>query len=192
MNMNLHKKRHFSFILSAIFLLVSIGFINGCGWRLRGGLTLPEGLNLVHVTASDPSSNFGRNLTQLLQANGVTTVDNSRDAQITINAGTLKESRRVVSTGGNTLVTEYELESSVSFSVEDNQGNTLIPTETAKTVRAYEFDQNDIVGKAQEERLIQSEMQRDLIQQIVRRLRFIDSGSDQDIQSANQKTTTEK
>ncbi|MGI1680156.1 MAG: hypothetical protein K6L75_15560 [Cellvibrionaceae bacterium] len=179
-------KRYFSFILSGLILLVSISAINGCGWRLRGGLTLPDGLNLVHVSASDPSSSFGRNLTQLLQANGVTTVDSPQESQITITTGALEESRRVVSTGGNTLVTEYELESSVPFSVEDNLGNILIPTETATTTRAYEFDQNDIVGKAQEERLIQSEMQRELIQQIVRRLRFIDS-SPQDSNPDEQK-----
>ncbi len=162
-------------MLSVTFLITSVSILNGCGWRLRGGLTLPDGLNLVHVATSDPSSSFGRNLTQLLQANGVTTVDSPRESQLTITTGTLEERRRVVSTGGNTLVTEYELESSIPFSVEDNLGNSLIPTETATTTRVYEFDQNDIVGKAQEERLIQSEMQRDLIQQIVRRLRFIDA-----------------
>lgn len=172
----MNPKRYFSLLLSLTIIAVSLQSLNGCGWRLRGGLTLPDGLELVHVTsanASGSANRFDRYLIQLLEANGVTTVDNPQDAQITIATGALEETRRVVSTGGNTLVTEYELESRIAFSVQNNQGELLIPNETAIATRVYEFDQNDIVGKAEEERIIQTEMQRDLVQQIVRRLRFI-------------------
>lgn len=160
--------------LAALLLIAALVVTSACGWRLRGSVSLPEGISAVQLTQADNPVEFRQSLTRLLETNGVTLVETGGEAQLVLNIGALNQRQRVGATGGNTLVTEYELNMEVPFSVQDGQGNTLLPRDTATNIRNYEFDQNDAASMEEEQRLIEREMYRDLAQQIVRRLRFID------------------
>lgn len=160
-------------IRTAVALLLSVTLVSACGWHLRGTLALPEGLDRVYLNSQPDARVLSGMLQDLLAANQVDVVDSPAAAQMVINLLSYREERRVVSIGDNTLVTEYELIAQAEFSIEDAQGNTVLPPSDASVVRAYQFDQDNVLGKAEEERLIREEMRRELAQQIIRRLRFL-------------------
>lgn len=158
----------------SLLLIAVTLFVSACGWHLRGTLTLPEGLDTVYLNNQANTQVLQRTLSELLVANQVTLADSPASAQLLINILSYDEHRRVVSIGDNTLVTEYELIAEADFSIEDAQGNPVLPESEVSVIRAYQFDQNNVLGKAEEERLIQTEMRRELAQQVIRRLRFVD------------------
>ncbi|GAB1263799.1 hypothetical protein NBRC116493_30480 [Aurantivibrio infirmus] len=161
------KQKH----LHIITLLVLTLAITACGWRLRGTLTLPEGLESIQIVDNANSSFLSKQLTQLLVANGVALVDANPDMFIVLIEE--REDKRIIAVGSNTLASEYELSSEARYFINDAEGKMLAPESTVSVVRSYEFNENDVVSKAEEERIIQQEMRRELAQQIIRRLRFV-------------------
>ncbi len=161
------KQKH----LHIITLLILTLAITACGWRLRGTLTLPEGLESIQIVDNANSSFLSKQLTQLLVANGVALVDANPDMFIVLIEE--REDKRIIAVGSNTLASEYELSSEARYFINDAEGKMLAPESTVSVVRSYEFNENDVVSKAEEERIIQQEMRRELAQQIIRRLRFV-------------------
>ncbi len=161
------KQKH----LHIITLLILALAITACGWRLRGTLTLPEGLESIQIVDNANSSFLSKQLTQLLEANGVALVDANPDMFIVLIEE--REDKRIIAVGSNTLASEYELSSEARYFINDAEGKMLTPESTVSVVRSYEFNENDVVSKAEEERIIQQEMRRELAQQIIRRLRFV-------------------
>ncbi len=157
--------------LHIITLLILTLAITACGWRLRGTLTLPEGLESIQIVDNANSSFLSKQLTQLLVANGVALVDANPDMFIVLIEE--REDKRIIAVGSNTLASEYELSSEARYFINDAEGKMLAPESTVSVVRSYEFNENDVVSKAEEERIIQQEMRRELAQQIIRRLRFV-------------------
>ncbi|MCW8195054.1 hypothetical protein F6455_09675 [Proteobacteria bacterium 005FR1] len=146
--------------------------LTACGWHLRGTVTLPEGLDSVHLNNLSDAQLLGRTLEQLLVANGVE-LSRPASAQLTINLIDYEEDRRVVAIGDNTLVTEYELIATADFSVEDSEGGIILPPSDVSVIRSYQFDQDNVLGMEEEQQLILTEMRREIAQSIVRRLRFL-------------------
>lgn len=171
-------------IRSALFALGATLLLSACGWHLRGTLTLPEGLNAVHLNNLADAEILGRTLEQLLVANDVEVTPRATAAQLIISLINYEEERRVVAIGDNTLVTEYELIASADFSVEGAKGEIILPPTDASVVRAYQFDQDDVLAMAGEQELIFEEMRREIAQNIVRRLRFLDLQDQQDVPAA--------
>jgi len=154
--------------LSAIFT----GLITGCGWQLRGQTALPEGTENIFVSAADSHGKLMGEFTQLLNANQVNAVGSPKEAQYSIYIEREDEDKRTVSVGNSTLAAEYELTMKVDYRIESATGTLLVPKATAQVARSYEYDRNDVIAKDEEERLIKAEMRRNLVQQILRRLRF--------------------
>lgn len=154
--------------LSAVFA----GLITGCGWQLRGQTALPEGTESIFISASDSHGQLMSEFTQLLSANQVAIAQSTQDAQYRIYIEREDDDKRTVSVGSNTLAAEYELTMKVDYRIESSTGALLVPKATAQVARSYEYDRNDVIAKDEEEKLIKTEMRRNLVQQILRRLRF--------------------
>lgn len=130
----------------------------------------------MQIVDNAGSSFLAKQLSQLLQANGVALVDDNPDMAIVLVEE--REDKRIVAVGSNTLASEYELSAEARYFISDAEGNILAPESTASVLRSYEFNENNVVSKAEEERIIQREMRRELAQQIIRRLRFIGTSSE--------------
>lgn len=164
----------------SLILVLSALLIAGCGWRLRGSMTLPPGIDAIYLRASDAPL-IQEHMVELLRNNDVRVVDGPSQAQLIIDLQRYDEERRVVSVGANTRVSEYELIVEATFSISDAEGRELLKDAEATLIRSYQYDQNSILAMEAEERLIREEMRRELARQIIGRLRFIDlppAGSD--------------
>ncbi|MDI3491898.1 MAG: LPS-assembly lipoprotein [Thauera sp.] len=65
---------------------------------------------------------------------------------------------------------EYQLRQTLRFQLLDKSGKAVIPPTSMSASREYTFDDSQVLGKAQEETLLYEDMQKDLLQQMMRRL----------------------
>jgi LPS-assembly lipoprotein len=171
-------------VMAALLACCAALLLSACGWHLRGTLAMPEGLDSVYLNNQSDAQLLGRMLEQLLVANDVTVATSPAAAQLVISLLNYQEERRVVAIGDNALVTEYELIATADFSVEDSKGETVLAPTDVSVIRAYQFDQNNVLGMAEEQELIQQEMRREIAQQIIRRLRFLDMQNEPKVSAA--------
>lgn len=167
--MPIQKKLKFLFIG-----LLSVAILSSCGWRLRGTLTLPENLSSVYISNQTRSTDLDEELERLLSNNDITVAESASAAQLIITLEEFDEANRTASLSSAGRTSEYELTSEVTYNIKDNLGNELIPTSEASVIRTYQYDENNVIAAGNEQRLLQQEIRRELAQQILGRLRFID------------------
>ncbi len=156
-----------------ITTLLCTTLLTACGWHLRGSTSVPLVIDSVFVSAEDSHGALVTDLKRTLEASDVALASSTSEGQYRIYLSRESTQRRTASVGGDALAAEYELTMSVDYRIENAAGEAISPVSTAKSFRSYDFDRNAVVAKAEEERLIQQEMRSDLVQQILRRLRFI-------------------
>lgn len=156
-----------------ITALLATCLLSACGWQLRGAMNMPLDIDNVYVAAQDTHGTLVHTLTRALESNNVAVSDTASDSQYRILLSNEKQDRRTVSVGTDALASEYELSMSVDYVIQNRVGENLTEQTTASAFRAYDFDRNAVVAKNEEERLILNEMRSNLVQQILRRLRFV-------------------
>ena len=156
-----------------IIAFLATSLVSACGWHLRGSTSMPLDINSVYVTAEDSYGSLVSSLKQSLASNQVEAVAEASAAQYRIILSNEKQDRRTVSVGNDALAAEYELSLSVDYVIENAAGEIISPKATASSFRAYDFDRDAVVAKNEEERLILAEMRNNVVQQILRRLRFV-------------------
>ncbi len=161
-------------ISTLVIIALSASLLNGCGWRLRGSLALPADLGAVHVSTRDTHGELITELTRLLRSSDIDIADSAAAGRYSIAVEQERNQRRTVSVGSNALAAEYELTLEADYRIVDNRaaGEPQVPA-TARVVRSFNFNVNDVTGAAAEERVIRAEMRRELAQKIIRRLIFV-------------------
>ena len=139
-----------------------------CGFHLRGSLEIPSELQRIQLRSQVPS-HWTRNIKATLTNAGV---EFNKTANIILNLEEAQETRQIASYNDNAKAAEYQLMSELTFSVEDKQGTLLIPKRVLVSERIYQYDENLLAGKSEEEALLKQEMQRDLIRQLVQQFRL--------------------
>lgn len=157
----------------AVVLVAAI--LSACGWHLRGSIVLPDNIQSVYIDnqTSDPA--LLEELERLLTVNDVVISETATGADLVINLLDFAENRRVNSLNSNTIVREYELISEAEYEIKNAAGEILLEPNVAQLSRIYTFDQNAVVSAAEEQQIIQEELRLELAQQIVRRLRFLNT-----------------
>ncbi len=149
-------------------LAAAVALLPGCGFHLRG----PQALDFASLHINVPQqSEFGAQLRRLVATTGTTRVEEDADAaearlQILAN----DRGREILSLTGAGKVREYQLVQALRFQLLDRAGKALIPPTSLSARREYTFDDNQVLGKEQEENLLYRDMQNDLVQQLMRRL----------------------
>ncbi|MCK4952100.1 MAG: hypothetical protein KAS48_09785 [Gammaproteobacteria bacterium] len=138
---------------------------------MRGTIVLPDNMKTVYVQ-SNSGNGLVRELNRVLKSSGATVVNNAAGATAILMIRSAKQDRRVLSVSSTTArAQEYELSYIVDFSIEGSHGKELYPRQTATLLRDYRFDENDVLGKGSEERILIKEMEKDMALSILRRLR---------------------
>lgn len=161
--------RRLPLVLCAAAALV----IAGCGFHLRKEANLPSSMKKVHVQGADPTSPLGKELAKALPRSGTEVVDTVEPGVAVMNITGNSFSTDVLSVGGNARATEYSLRYHVEFEVQDAGGTALLPKQTIELSRDFTFDASQALGVAAEVDLLTQELQRDMVQTILRRLEAI-------------------
>lgn len=144
--------------------------LSACGFQLRQEATLPPGMGSVWLQGADPLSPLGRDLGAALQRAGASVVEEAGGdaAVLKILANSLGSD--VLSVGGNARANEYQMRYRVEFVVDDGAGKAILPAQVIELTREYTFDATQAAAIAAEEDLLRGELQREMVQAIMRRL----------------------
>jgi len=155
-----------SFVLAAMLALPLVA----CGFHLRREAQLPASMQRVHIEIADASSALAKDLAKALPRSGVQVVDTAGADVAVMKIGANTLSTDVLSVGGNARATEYALRYHVEFAVDDAAGTAIMPKQTIELSREFTFDASQALGVSAETDLLTKELQRDMVQAILRRL----------------------
>ncbi|OUR64212.1 hypothetical protein A9Q79_07160 [Methylophaga sp. 42_25_T18] len=156
--------------LSKLVLSFMFVVLVGCGFHLRGAANLPDSLKTIYVQGVDLKRDLGRELKMALTRNGVDVVSDYQNGAAVLTILENKMERRVLSVGGDAKVSEYELFGTLKFSITDDQGQALTEPQQVQAIRDYQFDQDQVLGKDEEESVLREKVNQQLVQSILRRL----------------------
>jgi LPS-assembly lipoprotein len=154
-------------LLAALILAVSLA---GCGFQLRG----MQGANLPYKSfyvALPETAQVRIWLERHINAHGNTQiVDSASDADAIFQQLQDERDKSVLSVNAQGRVREYRLYMIYSFRVVNRKGQELIPPNEVTLSRDITYDDSTILAKNLEENLLWRDMERDLVNQIMRRL----------------------
>ena len=160
--------------LTARFLVMAlVCLVSACGFQLRGtgGAMLPEAWRDMHLDTNNPNSELSREVQTRFAANGIHWVA-PEAANYRVVLGPERFHQRNLSLNAEARAAEFELTMQTQFSVLDAAGDVVMPMTDASVIKQMENDPRNVVGKAEEIRILKSEMRTELAQQIMRRIGF--------------------
>src|SRR5690606_2908530 len=106
-----------------------------------------------------------------IEASGTTTiVATAAEADVRLEILRNERDREILSLSGAGTIREYQLDQTIVFRVLDRAGNERFPATALRARREYDFDDAQAIAKQREEILLFNDMERDLLQQLMRRL----------------------
>ena len=149
--------------------LVCMALIAGCGYRLRGAVEIPPGLEPIYLQTGGL---VGQAVDDRLRGSGVPVTPVANDAGLILRILDQSRSSRVVAVdrGGKALA--FALELQVRFDAVDAAGKPLIPPQHLTLERT--FDDNPdvaVLGKQLESDIIYQDLASDAADQMLLRLR---------------------
>ena len=157
------------------FLILGMALaLTACGFHLRGsgGVASSDEWRSMYLVSSNPNSEFSREIKTRFAANGVQWQQDNETANYSVVLGPERFSQRNLSLNSDARAAEFELTMRSTFSVRDSSGETVIESTTSSVVKQMENDPQNVVGKAEEIRILKSEMRSELARQIMRRIAF--------------------
>ena len=155
----------------------------GCGFQLRGNSSataLPDSWKQMHLETGNPNSEFTRELKARFSANGIVWRERGEAAYV-LRLWPERFTQRNLSINSEARAAEFELTMTTRFAVMDaDNAQTVIPASDATVVKQMENDPRNVVGKAEETRIIKGEMRGELARQILRRIGFFAASSTDD------------
>ncbi len=157
----------------AILAVGLLCILSACGFQLRGagGTGLPQAWSKMHLITNNPNGELSRELQSIFAANGVEWVA-AEQANYLLSVSAERFKQRNLSLNAQARAAEFELTLYTTFSVKNAQGVDIMKSSNASVVKQMENDPRNVVGKAEEVRILRSEMRTELIQQIMRRIGY--------------------
>lgn len=155
-------------LLITTLLMISM-LLTSCGFELRGVSNLSfKTLNLQGATLS-----ISRELKRNIEANKITLTETENGADLVVKLINESSSKRIQSLSGTGVVREFELYYRVSFSARESSTPEWGPIQTVQLRRDYSYNDDAILGKADEEARLNQDMHTDAVREIIRRLSAI-------------------
>jgi LPS-assembly lipoprotein len=150
--------------------LAACGLLAGCGFQLRG--TPPMAFQTITLTGFAPRSPMADALRRSL-ADRVRVVDPPATADVVLHAMADRRERNVVATTSAAQVRELQLRVVLQFRAHTPGGRELLAAAELLQTRDLTFAESAALAKEHEENELFSDMQADLVAQVMRRLAAI-------------------
>ena len=152
-------------MIRASFLIAAV-VLAGCGYHLRGA-NVQTSIPSAYVRGSEGVEITADVMRALRQA-GVQVRDSAVDAAVVIELMQQTQSTRTLSYTDRATTAESQLELAIRFKIVGAGEKELVPDRWARATRTYLVDTNNLVGSDQQQRLMDSELRSDVVQQIMR------------------------
>jgi LPS-assembly lipoprotein len=163
-----HESANRSRFVRTLLALTCLGLLAACGFHLRGDMVLPFAKIYVSGNPSNPA--VGQLRQYLGKSPRLQLVARPQDAEAILQVLDEQRERIISALSSAGRVREYELRLRVSFRLTDDKANELIPTSEVALFRLVSYNDTQILSKGDEEALLYSDMENDIVQQILRRL----------------------
>jgi len=165
-------------LTARLLAMTLVCLLGACGFQLRGtgSAMLPEMWRDMHLDTNNPNSELSREVQTRFAANGIRWVA-PEAANYSVVLGPERFYQRNLSLNAEARAAEFELTMQTQFSVVDAQGDVVMPMTDASVIKQMENDPRNVVGKAEEIRILKTEMRAELAQQIMRRIGFYASST---------------
>ncbi len=152
----------------ALIFLLATSLVSGCGFHIRGQITLPDSIRTVAVTSPDVKLRDA--LVDSLESNNVIIVSGptADSAHIEISSANFDREVRTIDERGK--ATGYVLILRANYKVVDSAGKELVKPSTATARRDYNFSEEQLLSATREEELLRDEMREDAAQSILRKM----------------------
>jgi len=153
-----------------LLLAIAIPLLGGCGFHLRGEAKLPPGMERVHVDSSDPFGPLKRNLEKALERSGAKIENKSGDGIAEVKLAAVSIAPVVRSVTASARVNEFTMLYHLELQITDAAGKVLMPKQVVEQSRVFTFDQTQAIGTGAEQDEIKKEMERDMVQLVLRKV----------------------
>lgn len=153
-----------------LFILCISMTISACGFHLRG---MTSSLSFETVSVQGANLSLKRQLLRNITANDLTLVDDVKKADVVLELINESNRKRIQSLAGTGVVREFELYYQVSFRIREGSNPEWGETQTLQLRRDYSYNDEIVLGKAEEEARLNDDMRNDAIREIMRRLSFV-------------------
>lgn len=158
--LNLNFTRQLSWVLFIALLLTA------CGFQLRGSAPL----SFTKLNLQGAELSIKKDLKLALEVNGVKIVSQAEDAEMLLELMNETSEKRILSLSGRGLVREFELYYSVNFRTRAQSSPLWGKVQTIQIRRDFSYNDNALLGKAEEEAGLNLDMRKDAVRAILRRL----------------------
>ena len=155
--------------MRAIVLAVLVLALASCGFHMRGEARLSPALARVKVDPVDVNSPLKRDLEAALTRSGVVLASDGAVVKLP----TMQLVTEPLTVGRTARVKEYRVRFKVELVILDANGKELLVKTPIELTRDYSFDETQALGAQAEEELLKKELERDMVQQVLRRLETV-------------------
>jgi len=140
------------------------------GWHLRNQVELSEKLQKLAISPDDPYSPLQQQLRNDLLAQGVQLVSLAEkpSAILQLDQENFVITPLIIGRSGEPV--ENKLQYSLVITVVDDKGNKLLARQSVLVERILRDNPNALLSSQEEERILQEEMRKDVVNQVLRRL----------------------
>lgn len=153
--------------LFAPLLALLVAITAGCGFQLRGSYSLPY--ESIYITGPDYAIIIA-GLKRAVRSSGTRLVDTPNDAEANfLPTGELRIPV-ILSLSSSGRVREKRLTYRYSYRIVDNKQRDLVLPGTVEIYRDITYADSDVLAKTQEEDLLWKDMEKDVVDQLMRRI----------------------
>lgn len=152
-------------------VVCSLILLTACGWHLRGVTPLPPEYRVMYLQ-SQASNSFNQQLKLQLEFNDVVLTASAEDAPAILRIEPVDIERRTLSVSSSGQVGEFELNGRLTAHILHIGRDTDVEIEL-KARRTLTNDVNNVVGTASAETQQRAELERELVNKLLRRLQSL-------------------
>jgi len=151
---------------NAIIAGLLLAMLAGCGFQMRGTMSVPAEMSSTYIEATDRHSLFYRRLRDSLRGAGIELVESPLDASATFSIISDITGQRVLSVSTRNVPREFEVFYTVMYGLKTEKESLLDPRSQTLT-RDYTWDETQVLGKEKEEQIMREAIVEDLVRTVL-------------------------
>ncbi|VVE54800.1 lipopolysaccharide-assembly family protein [Pandoraea commovens] len=146
--------------------------LSACGFQLRGASEYA-----FHRLYISGGGQMSVDISRYIRygSKGTVVVTEPKDADARLEIVNITNTRTAVSLDSNGQAREYEMRSAYTFQLVTPDGRPIIPLTTIRLVRNLPYSDNETTARDTEAALLNRDMQKDAVDQIIRRMEAVKS-----------------
>lgn len=152
-----------------VCLLLSLA-LAGCGFQLRGGSSVPEAVQPLALKCEAPVPARVCRAVQEQLARGGVELSGETGAAAILQLSNFRQQRRANAITARAVAAEYTLRQSLELQLISADQTPLVATERVNSTVTFRYDETNVLAKQQEENTLETELSRNLAQQVLFRL----------------------